>query len=239
MVSNLFGRRDAPATEPKPKKETKPRTAPTRLPVTQKACAAVVEFLNLVYQVSPWRDDALDEVEREALAKSLYGAAKSNVYLGNIIVRLTSATAEAQLVTCVGAIVATRLAKHDAIPPVIGLFATATVAGIATGEAEAFTDAMATGGTPGPGGLDGHGQDHASGNDAQPAEIRDRLAHEIGYASLAEVQPDQQGGGDQFFKSGERWVDPSLAPKRSHHKKVGVPTSDQDSVPSGGLDGVL
>ena len=238
MVS-LFGRRDAATAEPKPKKEPKPRAAPTRLPVTQKACAAVVDFLNLVYQVSPWRDDALDEVEREALAKSLYGAAKSNVYLGNIIVRLTSATAEAQLITCVGAIVATRLAKHDVIPPVIGLFATATVAGIATGEAEAFTDAMGAGEPRGDHRQDGHGQDDVGGSPAQPAEVRVGVADEIGHLSLAEVQPHIPSIGERWGQAESGRVDPLPPPMPTRAPRRRVSSSDKDGLPSGGMDGVL
>jgi hypothetical protein len=113
------------------KKERKPSAAPKKLPVTRKACDAVVQFVNLGWQISPWRAESLDETEQEALARSLYAAAQSNTYLGNIIARVTSASAEGQLAACLGAIVAVRLANHQIVPPMVGLGASFVLTGIA------------------------------------------------------------------------------------------------------------
>lgn len=230
MVSRLFNRSEVP---PKAPRTSKPKDTPKRLPVTAKACEAVVSFVNLGWQISPWRDDALDEVETQALTKSLYAAAKSNVYLGNIIVRLTSATSEGQLIACVGAIAATRLAKHQIIPEIAGVFAYTINAGIASGDPEVVAsglDDLGAGSARRAGGLDGNGQNDVTGNAGQPAEIQHSFADEIGYVSMAEVYADQSSEPNGLGEGGSGRISPATLAAVGRKPRSRVSLGDPPSV---------
>ena len=103
--------------ETKPREPRAPRKAPEKKPVTLKMCEMVVAFVDLGWQLSPWRAEAMDETEKKALVRSLHDAAKSNVYIGNVIYFVAQGTAEGKFVGVVAGIAAIRLARREIIPP--------------------------------------------------------------------------------------------------------------------------
>ena len=213
--------------------ETKPREKPTKMPVTQKMCDGLISFVNIVWQVSPFRDDALDEIEQKALSKSLYQSAKSNVFIGNLIYGLMTGGAEAQLLGAIAAVAVIRLAKHHvelpligALPEMIAIPAYGLLTTIAEGEVPEGGLNVAAGGTLSDLGINGNGQDGASGKTVPDAEVRDPFSRQAGYASLAEFQADQDGGGNGFGQTERRWVDPSPTPSSRRKSRSRVSEGD-------------
>lgn len=186
--------------------EQAPKRPQAKLPVNKKMTDALVMLVNTGWQVSPWRADALTEIEAEALSRSLLRAAQSNPYLGNLINKLTTATAEAQLVGCIGAIVVTRLAQRAIVPPLLEIPAQTLIAGLAG--AEVTDDGLAAGAARSPAGPDRDRQDDAPGAAPPPSPVGGNAEGEIGYASMAEFQADQAGQRNGHGPAGPGWGDP-------------------------------
>jgi hypothetical protein len=229
-MPSLFAKKEPAAPRVK-------RAEPKRLPVTMQACEAVVMLVNFAYQVTPWREDSLDELEVEMLTKNLHRMAKKNVYLGNIIVNLTTGAAEGQFVAAIGAVVTMRLAKHNVLPPLQGMMVAGILRGVAMTDPEVISDAVGTGESHSGDRVDGHRQDNAVGVAAEPQKVRGGTAHEVGYASLAEVYPNRSSGPDDHDTGGPGWVGSASASLPGRPTRRRVSESDPAGLPPGGLDG--
>lgn len=210
-------------------KKAKAPSKPTKLPVTKGMCDGIVGLLNAGYQMSPWRDDALDETEQKALGIALYKNAKTNVYIGNIIYRVMTVSGEAELLAVVGAIVVTRLAKRSIVPDVMAFPASMYLAKVAGEEIEVPSNVDA-GGARRADRQDGDGQDNAFGGVGEQAPLRPDVADKIGYLSLAEVPDDQPSVANGYGTGNGRRKRETYSPLRARRETGPVPSGDQEGV---------
>lgn len=217
----LFG-----TTKPKEPAKPKERKSPARLPVNKGQCEALVNFMNLAVQVSPWREDALDETESTALVNSLYRAAKTNIWLGNLVVRLVTVSDDTQLLAVAGAIVIVRLANHQMVPPMAGIAAGMMIQGVA-GEP---IDEMGAGSAPGADRPDRDGQNDNGGTAPEQPPVRPDASREIGYISLAEFQADPLSTGNGYGEAEPgRLSAPYPKPQRGGPRKR-IPSGDPEGI---------
>ena len=215
-----------PEAAVKPREKEKPKRIGT---ATYEMCEGLVTFGNTLVQI-PFKADGLDEQEVKALSKSLYKSAKTNVWLGNLIIRATSAARESELFATGGAIVGRRLVRHNVLPEEVGpsveFLAALIIANAAGEELEVSEGGLGAGGALPDFGVNGHGQNGAAREAVPDAEVRDPLSRQAGYASLAEFQADQDSSGNGFGQTEPGWVDPLAAASRRRKPRGRVSEGD-------------
>ena len=118
---SVFGAEfDAPARPDGPVKIVKP----AELKVTKDMASALVGLVQTTLAALPWtREDILSDSEQKLLVADIVDFARTNLYFARAIIWMFHLTEEGGLPLDAGALVGSRLARHNVVPAQVGLAA--------------------------------------------------------------------------------------------------------------------
>lgn len=113
-VKALDDAKAAGTVQPRGRKQTLSQNANG---VTKAMAKSLVQYANIVLTIIPQtREDALDEVEVEALTLGILDTARSNRFFANLIVKTCQMQSGSRLAFAGAAIVARRVARREILP---------------------------------------------------------------------------------------------------------------------------